>query len=557
MTTFETILLDVDTADRVATITLNRPDRLNAFNRTMCEEMVEAWRTVKLDDSVNAVVLRAAGDRAFSAGLDIKHPYGQPANVWNHEDPGEPLSPKWQKMWKPVVCAVHGMCTAGAFYFVNESDVVICSTDATFFDSHVSAGLVSRAGADRADAPGRAGRDTADRADGQQRTGRCGHRTSYRIGVRSGLPRTALAPRARARRDDRRPADRRPRRAPCGRSGNRSTSPTARRWSRDSSTPGLATRSGRPNWLRRTDAPRGRTVDPVSTDPPAQPAHRARTSACNPTHPPSSMRANGFRGVRSPNGPGGRQSADAVGECRSGSCCTTARRTWRRCSGCCWPADASSSSTRRVATIAPAPTSTHLVCRWSSGNPTMWNGSSRHPAPQPWCPSRGLDDEPKVVGRADTDDRADRPAWGRGADADQRNDRAAQASRPHLRHAGAQPDRRQARGVGAPTTLRRGVAIVNRPTGAHRRRVPGAAVRRRGEVLRIARALRMSSHGRDAVAGIRPRAVSLVPAALRMVLHVRPHPGRPGRASAPSRRAPRHCPPTTPTPSRPSTGFRY
>jgi len=142
MTNFETILLDVDAADHVATITLNRPDRLNAFNRTMCEEMAEAWRTVKLDESVHAVVLRAAGTRAFSAGLDITTPYGQPANVWNHGDPGEPLSPKWQKVWKPVVSAVQGMCTAGAFYFINESDVVICSTDATFFDSHVSAGLV-------------------------------------------------------------------------------------------------------------------------------------------------------------------------------------------------------------------------------------------------------------------------------------------------------------------------------------------------------------------------------------------------------------------------------
>jgi len=139
---FETILLDVDTDYHVATITLNRPDALNAFNRTMCEEMARAWRIVKLDDAVHAVVLRAAGTRAFSAGLDIKTPYGQPDNVWNHEDPGEPLSPKWQKMWKPVVCAVQGMCTAGAFYFVNEADVVICSDDATFFDSHVSAGLV-------------------------------------------------------------------------------------------------------------------------------------------------------------------------------------------------------------------------------------------------------------------------------------------------------------------------------------------------------------------------------------------------------------------------------
>ncbi|OBH32620.1 enoyl-CoA hydratase [Mycobacterium sp. E342] len=140
--TFETITLEVDESHRVATITLNRPGQLNAFNRAMCEEMARAWRTVKLDDAVNAVVLRAAGDRAFSAGLDIKTPYGQPENIWNHEDPGEALSPKWQKMWKPVVCAVRGMCTAGAFYFVNESDVVICSEDATFFDSHVSAGLV-------------------------------------------------------------------------------------------------------------------------------------------------------------------------------------------------------------------------------------------------------------------------------------------------------------------------------------------------------------------------------------------------------------------------------
>jgi enoyl-CoA hydratase/carnithine racemase len=139
---FDTILLEVDTAAHVATITLNRPESLNAFNRTMCEEVADAWRLVKLDESVNAVVLRAAGSRAFSAGLDIKTSYGQPDNVWNHEDPGEALSPKWQKMWKPVVCAVQGMCTAGAFYFVNESDVVICSDDATFFDSHVSAGLV-------------------------------------------------------------------------------------------------------------------------------------------------------------------------------------------------------------------------------------------------------------------------------------------------------------------------------------------------------------------------------------------------------------------------------
>ena len=139
---FETILYEADD-DHVATITLNRPEVLNAFDRQMCEEMRTAWKRVKDDPSVHAVVLRAAGDRAFCAGLDTKQSYGQPDDVWNHEDPGELLSPKWQQCWKPVVCAVQGICTAGAFYFLNEADIVICSDDATFFDSHVTYGLVS------------------------------------------------------------------------------------------------------------------------------------------------------------------------------------------------------------------------------------------------------------------------------------------------------------------------------------------------------------------------------------------------------------------------------
>ncbi len=131
------------TPDHVATITLDRPEALNAFDRRMCEEIRDVWHRIKTDPEVHTVVLRAAGDRAFCAGLDVKTPYGQPDDIWNHEDPGELLSPKWQQVWKPVVCAVQGMCTAGAFYFVNESDIVICSTDATFFDSHVSQGMVS------------------------------------------------------------------------------------------------------------------------------------------------------------------------------------------------------------------------------------------------------------------------------------------------------------------------------------------------------------------------------------------------------------------------------
>src|SRR5262249_49942369 len=118
---YETIRYEVDADAKVATMTLDRPEVLNVFNRRMCEEGRDARHVIKADDGINAVVVRAAGERAFSAGLDTSTAFGQPEMIWNHDDPGEFLSPKWQKCWKPVVCAVQGMCTAGALYFVNEA----------------------------------------------------------------------------------------------------------------------------------------------------------------------------------------------------------------------------------------------------------------------------------------------------------------------------------------------------------------------------------------------------------------------------------------------------
>ena len=218
--------------DHVATITLNRPEVLNAFDRQMCEEMRDAWRIVKPTTRVNAVVLRAAGDRAFCAGLDIKKPYGQPDDVWNHEDPGELLSPKWQKVWKPVVCAVQGICTAGAFYFVNESDVVICSDDATFFDSHVTYGLVSAL--EPVGLMRRVGLAETLRIALTGNDERVTAETALRIGLVTEVVSRGRAvgprPRDRGRRSP--PSRRRRRRARCGRSGSRSTSPTGPRWSR-------------------------------------------------------------------------------------------------------------------------------------------------------------------------------------------------------------------------------------------------------------------------------------------------------------------------------------
>ncbi|WP_369230913.1 enoyl-CoA hydratase/isomerase family protein [Streptomyces sp. R21] len=137
----ETVLFEV--TDHVATITLNRPEVMNGFNQRMLEEFATIWDTVKSEDDIHVVVLRGAGDRAFSTGMDVKEGIERRPNVWSQTDPGEYLSPKLNQVWKPLVCAVHGMAAGGAFYWLNEADILICSEEATFFDPHVSYGLTA------------------------------------------------------------------------------------------------------------------------------------------------------------------------------------------------------------------------------------------------------------------------------------------------------------------------------------------------------------------------------------------------------------------------------
>jgi Enoyl-CoA hydratase/isomerase len=138
---FQTVTFSVQGG--VGRLTLNRPEALNSFNQQMMDECSAIWRAVRDDDSVRVVVVRASGDRAFSTGVDTKEGYNRHRNLFSRRDPGQDLAPKSNECWKPVICAVNGMAAGGAFYWINEADIVICSQDATFFDPHVSYGLTS------------------------------------------------------------------------------------------------------------------------------------------------------------------------------------------------------------------------------------------------------------------------------------------------------------------------------------------------------------------------------------------------------------------------------
>jgi enoyl-CoA hydratase/carnithine racemase len=142
MGNFETIEYITD-ADHVGTITLDRPEAMNSFNPTMVAEFGALWDQVRLEDDVHTLVLQANGDRAFSTGVDVKQWRENSYNPWYQDDPGAHLSPKQKKVWKPLICAVQGMAAGGAFYWLNEADLIVAAEEATFFDPHVSYGMTA------------------------------------------------------------------------------------------------------------------------------------------------------------------------------------------------------------------------------------------------------------------------------------------------------------------------------------------------------------------------------------------------------------------------------
>ena len=136
--------LDVQVGDGVATVTLNRPEVHNAFNPAMTDELAHVWRALRHDDDVRAVVLTGQGDEAFCTGVDrTSLPTDYHFDPLTYEDPGRLLGPKSQELWKPVIAAVNGMACGGAFYLLGEADVIIAADNATFFDPHVTYGMVA------------------------------------------------------------------------------------------------------------------------------------------------------------------------------------------------------------------------------------------------------------------------------------------------------------------------------------------------------------------------------------------------------------------------------
>jgi enoyl-CoA hydratase/carnithine racemase len=132
-------------SDGIATITLNRPDRGNSLAPAMMAIFRAIWADVRDDPDVRVAVIAAAGERHFCTGMDVSEADGDDAGEVFVDRPfAESVhwSPYQNRVWKPVLCAVNGLCVGGGLHFVVDSDIVIAARSAQFMDTHVNVGMV-------------------------------------------------------------------------------------------------------------------------------------------------------------------------------------------------------------------------------------------------------------------------------------------------------------------------------------------------------------------------------------------------------------------------------
>jgi enoyl-CoA hydratase/carnithine racemase len=145
MTTYQTII--VDRQDHVATITLNRPDVLNAQNNSMREELFQVFSALKSDEDTRAIVVTGAGERAFSAGADIKE-FLEPPVPTRFREQRKRLDYRGEmdRCPQPIIAAIRGFALGGGLELALACDIRIAAEDAQLGLTEVTLGIIPGGG---------------------------------------------------------------------------------------------------------------------------------------------------------------------------------------------------------------------------------------------------------------------------------------------------------------------------------------------------------------------------------------------------------------------------
>ena len=138
-----------EVADGVATITLNRPDVLNSFTRSMASQMLAALHGASVDDTIRAVLLTGSG-RGFCAGQDLAEAAPKDDVLPDLgdfvRDGYNPIVRAIRTLEKPVVCAVNGVAAGAGANLAFACDIVFASSNATFIQSFAKIGVIPDSG---------------------------------------------------------------------------------------------------------------------------------------------------------------------------------------------------------------------------------------------------------------------------------------------------------------------------------------------------------------------------------------------------------------------------
>ncbi|VWX57873.1 enoyl-CoA hydratase [Sphingorhabdus sp. 109] len=135
-------LILLEKADGIATITLNRPEAMNALSHALRTELFDACQDIARDEDIRAVIVTGAGERAFTAGLDLKELGEQGLGAATDQNPARNPCRALESLNVPVIGAINGVAITGGFELALACDIRIASTNARFADTHARVGII-------------------------------------------------------------------------------------------------------------------------------------------------------------------------------------------------------------------------------------------------------------------------------------------------------------------------------------------------------------------------------------------------------------------------------
>ena len=134
-------LVTTDKRDGYAIVTLNRPEAMNALSADLRSQLADTVDTLEADDDVRVLIVTGAGERAFTAGLDLKELGGNsdsPALTIASNDPVQALG----RFSGPIIGAINGVAITGGFELALACDVLLGTPNTRFADTHARVGIL-------------------------------------------------------------------------------------------------------------------------------------------------------------------------------------------------------------------------------------------------------------------------------------------------------------------------------------------------------------------------------------------------------------------------------